>query len=179
MAVPNPSIELWTVMTVKSVAFFWQPWLGIPNIVALKGDLLKVEFLNLSALDGDEWGFIGTFDKENGGGFLTDHYPRATKVWTVPNTSCFYFTLHLIHTGYLEYWRRILLQLSHPWSTLCWIDPSWLDRHSSKCGFTKNLEWERSCIGCKRGDREGNYIVQAFAYTPACMSSQSWRSHAG
>jgi len=44
------------------------------------GDLLKVEFLDLGCLDGDEWGFTGTFAKENGGGFLTDHYPKATKV---------------------------------------------------------------------------------------------------
>jgi len=46
------------------------------------GDLLKVELLDLGPLDGDEWGFTGTFAKENGGGFLTDHYPKATKaVW--------------------------------------------------------------------------------------------------
>ncbi len=73
------------------------------------GDLLKVEFLELGPLDGDEWGFTGTFAKENGGGelcsrtirsysspmtithltlrhlfslcagFLTDHFPKATK----------------------------------------------------------------------------------------------------
>jgi hypothetical protein len=27
-----------------------------------------------------EWGYCGTFDRENGGGFLTDHFPGATKV---------------------------------------------------------------------------------------------------
>jgi formamidase len=43
------------------------------------GDLLKVEFLNLGPLDGDEWGFTGTFAKENGGGFLTDHYPKVRR----------------------------------------------------------------------------------------------------
>lgn len=43
----------------------------------LLGDLLKVEFLNLGPLDGDEWGFTGTFAKENGGGFLTDHFPKV------------------------------------------------------------------------------------------------------
>lgn len=48
------------------------------------GDLLKVEFLDLGCLDGDEWGFTGTFAKENGGGFLTDHFPKATKaVWNL------------------------------------------------------------------------------------------------
>jgi len=46
------------------------------------GDLLKVEFVDLGPLEGDEWGFTGTFAKENGGGFLTDHFPKATKaVW--------------------------------------------------------------------------------------------------
>jgi formamidase len=35
------------------------------------GDLLKVEFLELGPLDGDEWGFTGTFAKENGGGKLS------------------------------------------------------------------------------------------------------------
>lgn len=32
------------------------------------GDLLKVEFCNLGTLEGSEWGFTGTFDRENGGG---------------------------------------------------------------------------------------------------------------
>ena len=76
-----------------------------------------VEILNLGPLEGDEWGFTGTFDRENGGieycglyessqhtpgghqiavwllwliqfitllagGFLTDHFPSATKaIW--------------------------------------------------------------------------------------------------
>ena len=44
------------------------------------GDLLKVDFLDLGTLDGEEWGFTGSFAKENGGGFLTDHFPCATKV---------------------------------------------------------------------------------------------------
>ena len=36
------------------------------------------------ALEGDEWGFTGTFHKDNGGGFLTDHYPEATKAcWDI------------------------------------------------------------------------------------------------
>ncbi|KAK9909380.1 hypothetical protein WJX75_001337 [Coccomyxa subellipsoidea] len=46
------------------------------------GDLLMVEICNLGPLPGDEWGFTGTFDRENGGGFLTDHFPSATKaIW--------------------------------------------------------------------------------------------------
>ncbi len=46
---------------------------------AAPGDLLVVELCNLGPLPGDEWGFTGTFDRENGGGFLTDHFPCATK----------------------------------------------------------------------------------------------------
>ncbi|XP_010316008.1 uncharacterized protein [Solanum lycopersicum] len=46
------------------------------------GDLLAVEICNLGPLPGDEWGFTAIFDRENGGGFLTDHFPRATKaIW--------------------------------------------------------------------------------------------------
>jgi len=56
---------------------------------AKPGDLLKVDFLNLSALPGDEWGFTGTFHKDNGGGFLTDHYPEATKaIWDFEGIYC-------------------------------------------------------------------------------------------
>ena len=52
---------------------------GVP---AQPGDLLMVELCNLGPLPGDEWGFTGTFDRENGGGFLTDHFPHATKaIW--------------------------------------------------------------------------------------------------
>jgi formamidase len=40
-------------------------------------------------LEGDEWGFTGTFAKENGGGFLTDHYPCATKaIWDLEGIYC-------------------------------------------------------------------------------------------
>ncbi|MCL7042406.1 hypothetical protein MKW94_025628 [Papaver nudicaule] len=52
---------------------------GVP---AKPGDLLAVEICNLGPLPGDEWGYTGTFDRENGGGFLTDHFPCATKaIW--------------------------------------------------------------------------------------------------
>ncbi|KAE7999705.1 hypothetical protein FH972_004110 [Carpinus fangiana] len=52
---------------------------GIP---AKPGDLMAIEILNLGPLPGDEWGFTASFDRENGGGFLTDHFPCATKaIW--------------------------------------------------------------------------------------------------
>jgi formamidase len=46
------------------------------------GDILVVDLLDIGALQGDEWGFTGIFAKENGGGFLTDHYPKHAKaIW--------------------------------------------------------------------------------------------------
>jgi formamidase len=46
------------------------------------GDLLVVDILDIGTLPGSEWGFNGLFAKENGGGFLTEHYPEARKsVW--------------------------------------------------------------------------------------------------
>ena len=56
---------------------------------AMPGDLLKVEILNLGCLEGSEWGFTGSFAKENGGGFLTDHFPKATKaIWDLEGVYC-------------------------------------------------------------------------------------------
>ncbi|KAL1333326.1 hypothetical protein HN51_062130 [Arachis hypogaea] len=52
------------------------------GIAAKPGDLLAVEICNLGPLAGDEWGYTGIFDRENGGGFLTDHFPSAAKaIW--------------------------------------------------------------------------------------------------
>lgn len=46
------------------------------------GDLLVVEILDIGPVQGEEWGFTGIFAKENGGGFLTEHYPNAAKaIW--------------------------------------------------------------------------------------------------
>lgn len=43
------------------------------------GDLMVVDILDIGPLEGSEWGFNGLFDKKNGGGFLTEHYPEAAK----------------------------------------------------------------------------------------------------
>ncbi|MEM9079508.1 MAG: formamidase [Verrucomicrobiota bacterium] len=43
------------------------------------GDLLVVDILDVGVLPESEWGFTGLFAKENGGGFLTEHYPDARK----------------------------------------------------------------------------------------------------
>jgi formamidase len=49
---------------------------------AKPGDILVVDLLDIGCLPGDEWGFTGIFARQNGGGFLTDHYPNAAKaIW--------------------------------------------------------------------------------------------------
>ncbi len=46
------------------------------------GDILVVDILDMGQLPNQEWGYTGIFSKENGGGFLTDHYPEAQKaIW--------------------------------------------------------------------------------------------------
>lgn len=46
------------------------------------GDILVVDILDLGPFPDNEWGFTGIFDLENGGGFLTDHFPEARKtIW--------------------------------------------------------------------------------------------------
>jgi formamidase len=48
------------------------------------GDLLVVDILDIGAFDESEWGFNGFFSKQNGGGFLTDHFPEAQKsIWDI------------------------------------------------------------------------------------------------
>lgn len=45
-------------------------------------DLLVVDILDIGTFPNSEWGFTGIFSKTNGGGFLTDHYPTASKaIW--------------------------------------------------------------------------------------------------
>ncbi len=52
------------------------------------GDLLKVTLLDIGALnDRWEYGFTGIFSQQNGGGFLTDHFPDAAKaIWDIDGT---------------------------------------------------------------------------------------------
>ena len=48
------------------------------------GDLLVVDFLDVGAKPESLWGFNGFFSKNNGGGFLTDHFPEAQKsIWDI------------------------------------------------------------------------------------------------
>jgi formamidase len=46
------------------------------------GDLLVVDLLDIGTREDSLWGFNGFFSKQNGGGFLTDHFPLAQKsIW--------------------------------------------------------------------------------------------------
>ncbi len=46
---------------------------------AKAGDLLVVDILDVGVLAESAWGFTGFFARENGGGFLTEHFPEARK----------------------------------------------------------------------------------------------------
>ncbi|MBU2964666.1 acetamidase/formamidase family protein [Amphritea sp. 2_MG-2023] len=46
------------------------------------GDLLVVDILDIGTFDESQWGFNGFFSKNNGGGFLDEHFPEAQKsIW--------------------------------------------------------------------------------------------------
>jgi formamidase len=48
------------------------------------GDLLVVDILDIGAKEEMLWGFNGFFSKQNGGGFLTEHFPEAQKsIWDI------------------------------------------------------------------------------------------------
>jgi len=142
---------------------------------AQPGDLLKVEILNLGPLEGDEWGFTGSFGmytltrhvdhhymhlltqcmddvfwfaciqttaKENGGGFLTDHYPCASKaIWDIEGiyTSSRHIPgvrfAGLIHPGLIG---------TAPSAELLKI---WNDRESALCA-EEGTPQEKTLCGC-------------------------------
>lgn len=43
------------------------------------GDVLKIKIQDVQPLERQPWGYSGIFAKENGGGFLDKHYPKAAK----------------------------------------------------------------------------------------------------
>jgi len=48
------------------------------------GDLLEVDILDIGTFEESQWGFNGFFSKQNGGGFLTEHFPEAQKsIWDI------------------------------------------------------------------------------------------------
>ena len=61
----------------------------IEVVGAEPGDLLVVDILDIGTLTDSEWGFTGIFAKENGGGFLTEHFPKARYHYLVmPDVCC-------------------------------------------------------------------------------------------
>ena len=53
---------------------------------AMPGDILVVEICDLGALEGDEWGFTGIFDRENGASVVRSaiHASHHRRVLHVP-----------------------------------------------------------------------------------------------
>ncbi|HUN11463.1 MAG TPA: acetamidase/formamidase family protein [Rhabdaerophilum sp.] len=63
-----------------SIVHFLSGPVGVKG--AEPGDLLVVDLLDIGAKPDSQWGFNGFFSKQNGGGFLTDHFPLAQKsIW--------------------------------------------------------------------------------------------------
>ncbi|CAF3621668.1 hypothetical protein SNK03_010410 [Fusarium graminearum] len=53
------------------------------------GDLLVVNITDIQPFDHSPWGFTGVFSKDNGGGFLSEHYPDAAKaIWDFDGVYC-------------------------------------------------------------------------------------------
>ncbi|KAG8405095.1 hypothetical protein J3459_022233 [Metarhizium acridum] len=53
------------------------------------GDLVVVNITDIQPFDHSPWGFTGVFDRDNGGGFLDRHYPRAAKaIWDFDGIYC-------------------------------------------------------------------------------------------
>ncbi|CAN2536591.1 Formamidase [Methylocapsa aurea] len=63
-----------------SIVHFLSGPIGVKG--AEPGDLLVVDLLDIGAKPESQWGFNGFFSKQNGGGFLTEHFPLAQKsIW--------------------------------------------------------------------------------------------------
>ena len=65
-----------------SIVHFLSGPIGVKG--AEPGDLLVVDLLDVGPMKESLWGFNGFFSKQNGGGFLTDHFPLAQKsIWDI------------------------------------------------------------------------------------------------
>src|SRR5215213_5292124 len=65
-----------------SIVHFLSGPIGVKG--AEPGDLLVVDLLDVGPMKESMWGFNGFFSKQNGGGFLTDHFPLAQKsIWDI------------------------------------------------------------------------------------------------
>ena len=75
----NDSAEDVRDVDLSTVHFLSGP-VGVKG--AEPGDLLVVDLLDIGARDDSLWGFNGFFSKQNGGGFLDEHFPLAQKsIW--------------------------------------------------------------------------------------------------
>jgi formamidase len=89
------------------------------------GDLLVVEILDIGAKPDSLWGFNGFFSKQNGGGFLTEHFPEAQKsIWDLHGM--FTTSRHVPGVKYAG--------LIHPGLIGCLPDQSMLDMWNSREG---------------------------------------------
>jgi formamidase len=89
------------------------------------GDLLVVDILDIGALPESEWGFTGIFAKENGGGFLTEHYPDARK-------ACWNF--HGIYTSSRHIPKVEFAGIMHPGLIGCLPDKAMLETWNRREG---------------------------------------------
>ena len=65
-----------------SIVHFLSGPIGVKG--AEPGDLLVVDLLDVGPMKESLWGFNGFFSKQNGGGFLTEHFPLAQKsIWDI------------------------------------------------------------------------------------------------
>lgn len=62
---------------ISVLEMFGQHLLIDVNQGAEPGDVLLVDIQDVQPLQDEPWGFTGVFAQENGGGFLTDFYPKA------------------------------------------------------------------------------------------------------
>ena len=99
------------------------------------GDLLEVDILDIGALAESEWGFTGLFDRENGGGFLTEHYPDARK-------ACWDF--HGIYTSSRHIPRVEFAGIMHPGLIGCLPSKELLDTWNTREGELFDTDPERT-----------------------------------
>jgi len=76
---PKAIPSIWDKMKRQDVELEQVHYLSGPINVegAEPGDLLVVDLLDINMHPQMNWGFTGIFARENGGGFLVDHYPDA------------------------------------------------------------------------------------------------------
>lgn len=111
---------------------------------AKPGDLLVVEILNLGPLPGDEWGYTATFDRENGGGFLTDHFPCATKaIWYFEGI--YAYSPHIPGNEKMNRMHFIFTLLTyymHSRSTISGLNSPWNHWNCTIIGTAQHMERE-------------------------------------